>query len=360
MSDMNHSFGFSPRDADFDMQPFNSEFVPNEFLGAPGPNTVSWPAYGGNEYSPSIQGFDSRVPNDLLRPIPVNPRHPRRRPDGQFKHRNGHRGGQATNYPRPPMEVMWNSNPIVLFYGGAVRRESLIGGCSWLLVDMNRVTIASGSYSVLQTFPSLCRLEFEGLLNGLQAAFLKNMNNIIIRGPSTMIHSFFSGDGMPASPHLAVMYRSVEDLIVAIRKLLPRFKYQFELIHKDENLFAQRLASNVISEYFRKKDMKLARQMSQESKKASYSEGSSPSPSLEESACYRDRQAYESPKSIVSNSFFTNNHVLSTPSPHLVFCHDVIKPPASAGQKFSNLPVIKSPFELAYSAGDFHLSHEVF
>jgi hypothetical protein len=150
-----------------------------------------------------------------------------------------------------------------LYYGGVLNPDgSLIGGCAWCLIDNNNRRIAHGSYSVVQEFPSLVRLEYEGLLNGLQACLLKNLLSVKVRGCNGLsVSQFpFPPGNLPDKQcaMLSSMYHSVDDLSCAINKVLPRFKYyEFGTIPGELNGFVFKVAKGAIKTHERKDEIKL-------------------------------------------------------------------------------------------------------
>jgi ribonuclease HI len=168
---------------------------------------------------------------------------------------NRHSSYSVPHYSRPAT--------ITLFFGSVVKPDSLVGGCAWWMNDEQQNVIANGSLPVIQTFPSLIRLEYEALLNGLKAAFQKNLRNIVIKGSSQfVINHLLTG---VFNPFFTSMYSTIKDLYVAIQRLLPEFNYEVELISPRRNYFSHKLAENIIIDYHRKRDMRIAKQQIRDS-----------------------------------------------------------------------------------------------
>ncbi len=145
-----------------------------------------------------------------------------------------------------------------LFFGGYVQKDSLIGGSAWFLADELGNNISNGADPVHQTFPSLIRLEYEALLNGLKAAFLKHVKILRIKGSSKMVIAHLTSNGQ--FPYFKSVYHFVEDLNAAIMKLLPQFfSVEFELIPPERNNFTRKLAENIIVNYHKRRDTKFQR-----------------------------------------------------------------------------------------------------
>ena len=156
--------------------------------------------------------------------------------------------------PNPPL-----SYPIqaTLFFGGVLNPNSLTGGCAWSLIDSNNRRIAHGSYSVVQDFPSLIRLEYEGLLNGLQACLLKNLLSIHIKSCSGFSVYQYTHPERPYTL-LSSIYHAVYDLNNAINKVLPRFKhYECYTIPKELNGFVFKLSIGAITTHIHREQIKL-------------------------------------------------------------------------------------------------------
>jgi ribonuclease HI len=171
-------------------------------------------------------------------------------------------------YSPSTMSVMYNSPfqgifPIssprmTLNFGSVFKQDSLIGGCAWWISQERKSIVCNGSLPVIQTFPSLIRLEYEALLNGLKDAFQRNFRNIIIRGSSQfVIYHLQSGT---ISPVFQTVYVLIKDLYAAIKRLLPEFTYELQLVSKKKNYFSHKLAENIIIDYHNKRDMKIAKQ----------------------------------------------------------------------------------------------------
>ena len=105
-----------------------------------------------------------------------------------------------------------------LLFSGSLHPGSLTSGCGWwLLVD--KKVIAHGGAAVHQTFPSLIGLEYEGLLNGLNAAIRKNVKKIIIKSNNDFILSHLGETAAPyAQPpvYLGTVFKSTEKVRAAV------------------------------------------------------------------------------------------------------------------------------------------------
>lgn len=138
--------------------------------------------------------------------------------------------------------------PVRLYFSAAVKPHYLPGGCSWFIVDSKNTVICSGSTIVKQSVPSKIRLELEGLLNGLQAAYLKKRTSLIVRGCSEFISDYFSNK--VELPYFSTIYYDHKDLIKAIWKGLAMFDLvEYEVITEKKNYFASKLARNVLASY---------------------------------------------------------------------------------------------------------------
>ena len=156
--------------------------------------------------------------------------------------------------PRAHLKEKNTNDSLTLYFGGAIKKNSLIGGSSWWLAaqDYHEKAVATGSNSVIQTFSSLIRLEYEGLLNGLKAAFQRGVRRLVIKGSSMITISHYSHGQVSA--YLQTVYHGIDDLHVAILKLLGQFdECVLELIPHDRNYYAHKLAENVIAQYYTKR-----------------------------------------------------------------------------------------------------------
>jgi ribonuclease HI len=149
-----------------------------------------------------------------------------------------------------------------LYFGGRLEdNHSLIGGNAWCLLDRYDKHLAHSSYAVIQTFPSEIRLEYEGLLNGLQAALMKRKLNIRIRGSCKLaIEQYATGRRCPG---LGSLYHSLSDIDVVIIQALSRFQHvEFELISPEMNYFVYSLSKNAIEAHRRKEKVKMEKKIS--------------------------------------------------------------------------------------------------
>lgn len=153
--------------------------------------------------------------------------------------------------------------PCTLYFGGVLKKDSLVGGCAWWIADQYHETIAHGSDPVQQASQSLIRLEYEGLLNGLKAAFLKNIRVIQIKGSSHMVISHFKNRDVKF-PFFQTVYYLVEDLSSAIANVLVQFTYyEFELISADENLYTRKLSENIINSFQKRKETRFIKRQAE-------------------------------------------------------------------------------------------------
>lgn len=183
------------------------------------------------------------------------------------------------NQPRPPVRTGRGSEggyqmytapnspkmgpPCILYFGGVLKRDSLIGGCAWWIADQYHETIAHGSDPVQQASQSLIRLEYEGLLNGLKAAFLKGIRVIQIKGSSNMVISHFK-DRDFKYPYFQTLYHLVEDLSSAIANVLVQFSYhEFELISAEENQYTRKLSDNIINSFQKRKETRFIKRQTE-------------------------------------------------------------------------------------------------
>jgi ribonuclease HI len=132
-----------------------------------------------------------------------------------------------------------------MFFSGFMSKSSLTGGCGWWVVDED-VVIAYGAAPVIQAFPSLIRLEYEALLNGMQAAIRKGLRHIVVKSANNLILTRLSG-GMDHSPLFTTIDRDIRDIYAAILRSLNQFlTVDFELIPAEEAYYSQKLAEKAI------------------------------------------------------------------------------------------------------------------
>ena len=156
------------------------------------------------------------------------------------------------------------------FYGvGVSFPYSIVGGCSYTLVDKYNNNIASGSAVVLD-YLYRTRLEYEGLLNGLKEAFVKNFRRILIRGCSELVISHyqhgqlqFEIEVLHARQNCSFqfcyesLYHIVRDIDKAIRRILSQLiYYEFELVPEQHIKFSHRLAKNAVTEWHRQREIR--------------------------------------------------------------------------------------------------------
>ena len=169
----------------------------------------------------------------------------------------------STQQPRSPPSPTptYSRADATLYFGGDLEdKNSLLGGNAWCLMDRSDKRIAHSSYAVTQTFPSQIRLEYEGLLNGLQAALMKRIYNIKIRGSCMMVISQYATGRQ--CPFLSSLYHSITDINTAILQALSHFQYvEFELISQDVNYFVYKLSKDAITTYYTKEKYKLEKRV---------------------------------------------------------------------------------------------------
>ena len=139
-----------------------------------------------------------------------------------------------------------------LFFGSAVKPFSLVGGCGWWIRDEKGAVIVHGSAPVQQTYQSLIRLEFESLLNGLKAAYLKHFKYLNVKGTCEIAFLLLQGREVIC---LDSVYYSVKDLVGAIKNLLPQFRFlDLELLTEEQNFYARKLAKGVIDDFLKRQE----------------------------------------------------------------------------------------------------------
>ena len=167
------------------------------------------------------------------------------------------------SYNAPYSAHSHNRFSATLYFGGMLDHQdkhSLMGGNAWCLLDQNDKRIAHGSFAVQQNFPSVTRLEYEGLLNGLQAALMKNFTSIRVRGSSTSVIAQYSTGRQCA--FLGSLYHSISDITTAISSVLVHFKnVQFELITPEMNKFVHKLSKGAITTHHSKLEIKLEKKI---------------------------------------------------------------------------------------------------
>lgn len=164
----------------------------------------------------------------------------------------GHGGfHHASGGAYDPME----DEPFSLTVGAVVKRDSLLGGCGWWISDSNKVITVHGSAPVQQAYPSHVRLEYESLLNGLKAAYLKHVRVLLVRSSSEIILTLLRHQNFP---FFRSLYAFLSDITDAIDKLLPQFKQlDLELITKEQNYYAHKLAGDVVVSFNKRRENKL-------------------------------------------------------------------------------------------------------
>lgn len=149
---------------------------------------------------------------------------------------------------------------VSLYFSGCVKPYSLVGGCGWW-VSTEANVICYGSAPVQQNFPSLIRLEYEGLLNGLQAALKRGIRNLTIHCTSDIIVSTFTR-GEQSQPYFSSMLHQVKDLHVAIVKALQMFhSTRFFSMTGEANSHSMKLAEKGISDHYQQIDLAYSRKV---------------------------------------------------------------------------------------------------
>ena len=157
-------------------------------------------------------------------------------------HYNNNSAWSAPIPPVPPQPV------IDIFFSGAVNKNYLTGGCGWWIANGESV-VAYGCAPVKQNFSSLLRLEYEGLLNGLQAMIRKGIRRIRINSTSDLILAHLAY-GVRVFQHLGSIEYTVKDLHSAILKSLKQFDYFiFELVAPAANANSTRLAEKALADH---------------------------------------------------------------------------------------------------------------
>ncbi len=135
-----------------------------------------------------------------------------------------------------------------LYFSGSIQLGSLIGGCGWWIVQKDLVC-AYGAAPVLQTFPSLVRLEYEALLNGLQSAIRKRIRRLSIKGSSDLILTQLYS-GFESLVMFQTVNYAVKDIHSAILRALKQFDFfEFELIDPAKSFYSKKLAEKAVIDY---------------------------------------------------------------------------------------------------------------
>lgn len=137
-------------------------------------------------------------------------------------------------------------NPARLYFSGITNSKSANGAYSWFIVDANNSVIGNGSKVIKQSVPSRISLELEGLLNGLEVALQKGLSGLVIRGCSEFIIRYFGECN--ELPYFSTMYRSCNDTLRSVWKLLASFRVlEYQIITEKKNYFANKLARNALA-----------------------------------------------------------------------------------------------------------------
>ena len=144
----------------------------------------------------------------------------------------------------------------VLYFGGVIRRDSLVGACAWWVADETNRIVTYGSIHVQQSYPCLIGVEYEGLLNGLKAAFHNNFNILTIVSCSTFILAHLS-PYCNEYYHLATLFNTIaveaKETKKAIKNYLSKLhNYDTKEINLEHNKYVYELAEKAINKYDRK------------------------------------------------------------------------------------------------------------
>jgi hypothetical protein len=156
----------------------------------------------------------------------------------------------------PPLSELLIHEPspsVTLYFGAVVHPYSQVGGCSWWMCDERKNVVGYEAHPIIQSFPSLVRLEYEALLNSLKAAYHKNFRTITICGSSEFVMTTFRNPNF--SNYFTSIYALIKEQHETIQQLLMQFDYRVEILTPKENHFAHKLSENIIIDYNRKLDM---------------------------------------------------------------------------------------------------------
>jgi ribonuclease HI len=152
----------------------------------------------------------------------------------------------------------------VLYFGAVVRRNSLIGGSAWWIANEHKKIVTYGSIYVHQTFPSLIRLEYEALLNGLRAVCLNDFGRVLIMGSSKMVVHHIQQEFHSDFQFIQTVFDQVKDLVEAIQKVLLKLQHiSVELITHEANSYAHVLAEKAIVKYEKRRHAIMSKQFAE-------------------------------------------------------------------------------------------------
>ena len=143
-----------------------------------------------------------------------------------------------------------HTDSYILYIGGLVKPDSLIGGSAWLLLNNSHHKVATGSNHVILNFPSLIRLEYEGLLNGLKATYYKGIRKLIIKSSSSYLITDCINKNTYIHPYLTTINHDLTHIKQVINNLLLQFyEIKFDLINIETNKRVVKQALNVLNQY---------------------------------------------------------------------------------------------------------------
>ena len=143
-----------------------------------------------------------------------------------------------------------HTDSYILYIGGLVQSDSLTGGSAWLLLNNSHHKVATGSNHVILNFPSLIRLEYEGLLNGLKATYYKGIRKLIIKSSSSYLITDCLNKNTYIHPYLTTINHDLTHIKQVINNLLLQFyEIKFDLINIDTNKRVVKQALNVLNQY---------------------------------------------------------------------------------------------------------------
>ena len=143
-----------------------------------------------------------------------------------------------------------HTDSYILYIGGLVKPDSLIGGSAWLLLNNSHHKVATGSNHVILNFPSLIRLEYEGLLNGLKATYYKGIRKLTIKSSSSYLITDCINKNTYIHPYLTTINHDLAHIKQVIYNLLLQFyEIKFDLINIETNKRVVKQALNVLNQY---------------------------------------------------------------------------------------------------------------
>ena len=139
--------------------------------------------------------------------------------------------------------------PANLIFCGISEPGSLTGSCGFWIHSDNLV-IACGATVVHQNFSSILNLEYEGLLNGLQAAIRRGVTQLFITCPSELMLNHMTDLKGTFFPFLSTIEHSIRPIKVAIDKALTIVgNYAFRLHPRDTVNPTERTAKKALADY---------------------------------------------------------------------------------------------------------------